>query len=609
MSNNDKKLDVISGIDEKIIDKCTRRKIALLTKLKIRTKRIIALTTSASILCASFLTAFIVIWFNQVPVYTGMTLSRTNPMKKIADAGDEVILLSTNGMADMYHDVMDSRTRILLDNDKGNDQSQNNGKDTFNAQGTKDIFYCKPNQDFYITVHIDNPKNYEILSFTLNGKKYSSYMFEEGSDMENLVLKCNVGDDASGIVEYTIDAIKYVDGTTIKDVRLKGEKTIEVGVYNEYSQPKATVNNIKKDYTSIKADITLSDEHNALGYGKYELYAELLTDENETVSRREISLGKTRGILFEGLSDGTTYKIQVVGYYDNFDGSGYSRHVLGSKSLLTTESALTLQVFDTTFDSASYSVVRTEGFEDLEIRKLYVTFADEERTPAEKVTIDGQTISGLYSDRKYYLCAEYTVNGVDVVKEIGFKTAERAPLVIEITNTTFDSVSYSVSDEHGLEHLEIRNVYVTLDDHIRTPVENTSVNGQTISGLHSGRRYYLRVEYTVDGANALKEVSFKTAERAPLVIDITNTTFNSVSYSVSDEHGLENLEIRKVYVTLDDASRTPVENTSVNGQKISGLYSGRRYYLRIEYAVYGETLTAEALFSTPARRAGDRIKR
>ena len=420
MSNNEKKLEVISGIDEEIIDKCTRKKVELLVKLKIRTKKIIALTMSASTLCASFLTAFIVIWFNQVPVYTGMSLSRTNPMQKIADAGDEVILISTDDMRDALYGIGCKEGQMFLDSNDGD-------KDNLNAQGKKGQFYCKPNEDFYITVHIDNPNNYEILSVTLNGKKYSSYMFEKGSDMENLVLKCNVGDDTYGIVEYTIDAIKYVDGTTIKDVRLKGEKTIEVGVYNEYSQPKATVNNIKKDYTSIKADITLSDEHNALGYGKYELYAELLTDENETVSRREISLGKTRGILFEGLSDGTTYKIQVVGYYDNFDGSGYSRHVLGSKSLLTTESALTLQVFDTTFDSASYSVVRTEGFEDLEIRKLYVTFADEERTPAEKVTIDGQTISGLYSDRKYYLCAEYTVNGVDVVKEIGFKTAERAP--------------------------------------------------------------------------------------------------------------------------------------------------------------------------------------
>ena len=34
-------------------------------------------------------------------------------------------------------------------------------------------------------------------------------MFEEGSDMESLILKYNVGSN-SGIQEYTIDAIKYI---------------------------------------------------------------------------------------------------------------------------------------------------------------------------------------------------------------------------------------------------------------------------------------------------------------------------------------------------------------------------------------------------------------
>lgn len=601
MSNNDKKLDVISGIDEKIIDKCTRRKIALLTKLKIRTKRIIALTTSASVLCASLAAAFIVIWFNQVPVYTGMTLSRTNPMQNIADIGEDAVLLSTDGFAGALGGTNYEKGNILLDNNKDKDQSQNNGKDTFDAHGPKDIFYCRPGQDFYITVHIDNPKNYEILSFTLNGKKYSSYMFEEGSDMENLVLKCNLGADAFGLVEYTIDAIKYVDGTSIKDVRLKGEKTIKVGVYNPYCQPRAIVENIEKDYTSIKADITLKDEKNVLSYGKYELYAELLTDDGAVVSKKEITLGENKDILFEGIADGVTYKIQAVGYYDNFDGSGYSRHVIGSKSLITTKTALDVEITSTTFDSVSYSMTKQDGIEYLEVKRIYVTFDDPARTPAENTSVEGQSIIGLYSNTRYYLCIEYTFDGIDVLKEVKFKTAERSPLMIEITGATLDSVSFKVTDAHGLKYIEIRRAFLTHDDIYRTPVANTSVNGQTISGLRSGQNYFICVEYAVDGKIYTAEMPYSTPMRDPIMIKITDTSFDSVSYSVYDEHGLAHIEIRKVYVTLDDIDRTPVTNTSVNGQKISGLYSGRRYYLRIEYAVDGETLTVEAPFSTPAR--------
>ena len=39
---------------------------------------------------------------------------------------------------------------------------------------------------------------------------YQSYQFEDGSDSETLVLEVNAG-DVSGIKEFTIDEIKYVE--------------------------------------------------------------------------------------------------------------------------------------------------------------------------------------------------------------------------------------------------------------------------------------------------------------------------------------------------------------------------------------------------------------
>ena len=38
-------------------------------------------------------------------------------------------------------------------------------------------YYVKPNETFIVQVHVSNPDNYEIQSFTLNGQKYASYMF------------------------------------------------------------------------------------------------------------------------------------------------------------------------------------------------------------------------------------------------------------------------------------------------------------------------------------------------------------------------------------------------------------------------------------------------
>ena len=116
-------------------------------------------------------------------------------------------------------------------------------------EAAQDIYYADPGDDVFVVVHINNPSGYEILSFTLNGVKYSSYMFEYGSDLENLILKVNVG-NTEGIQEYTIDQIKYVDGTDIKDVRMEGDRTVKIGVSTN-KQPSVTITDFVSTLDSI----------------------------------------------------------------------------------------------------------------------------------------------------------------------------------------------------------------------------------------------------------------------------------------------------------------------------------------------------------------------
>ena len=137
----------------------------------------------------------------QVPVYEGMTVSST---AEVADNGfGNFELFSHKGHGD-EHD----------NKPEGCDH------------------YADLSEDIYIHIHIKNPDKFEILSFTFNGEKYSNYMFEYGSNMETIIVKYNVGRE-SGIHDYTIDAIKYVDGTDIKDVIIRGDQTISVHV-SEY---------------------------------------------------------------------------------------------------------------------------------------------------------------------------------------------------------------------------------------------------------------------------------------------------------------------------------------------------------------------------------------
>ena len=152
----------------------------------------------------------------QIPIYTGMTIEYNTETAINSSKRTQLVSYTNNGNGN--------------DGDNGNHNGQ--GNDKFDADGGE--YFADRGEDIYIHIHFDNPDNFEIMSFTINGKKYSSYMFEDGSNMETIIIKIQVGNE-SGTYEYIIDEIKYVDGTKIKFAIIKGNTSIKVHVSeNEY---------------------------------------------------------------------------------------------------------------------------------------------------------------------------------------------------------------------------------------------------------------------------------------------------------------------------------------------------------------------------------------
>ena len=116
------------------------------------------------------------------------------------------------------------------------------------------------NETFFVSVKLANPDNFVILSFTLNGVFYQSFQFEDGSDSETLILEVTAGEEP-GLKEYTIDAIKYIDGTDIKDVFMEGDKTIKVGVRHE-REVSAETTIVTKELTSASIEVVIEDINN-----------------------------------------------------------------------------------------------------------------------------------------------------------------------------------------------------------------------------------------------------------------------------------------------------------------------------------------------------------
>jgi len=330
MRNKDEiKLDALSMMDDEILDKQSEKRYKLMTK-KHAPRWVIPSSVAAVILVAIMVPILIMLFAKQVPIYEGMS-----------------VLEDYNGTSTASAEPELSPYRFdYLSNSKSNNGSHNghNKKPvdeiieedpSLNIEiPEQQMYYATPGQDIYINVHISNPDNFVILSFTLNGKMYSSYMFEEGSDMENLILKVAIDPAAEGVVEYTIDAIKYVDGTEIKDVIMKGERTIKVGVYSEQNLPSVTVTNKASELTKLTFEIEPHDEHDMISGSAGQVYA-VLTDNDSVVAYKELSVGSVNTVEFGNLSDGLEYRLAVVAYYDSFDGNGFSAHLMYEKDVST----------------------------------------------------------------------------------------------------------------------------------------------------------------------------------------------------------------------------------------------------------------------------------
>ncbi len=303
-------LNLLSQMDEQIVEEVTVERYARVRGLA-RRKKIRWISILASAACLFLLFSFglnifqFLGFFKQVPVYEGMTVSNEFSGAEQAD------LRMTTVMPMLEFAAGGGQNAEPPKLPHGSKPLEEVVKSTLQVEGSGEpLYYAEPNQDIYITVHIDNPDKFEILSFTLNGEKYSSYMFEEGSDMENLVLKINVGDaQPCEILTYTIDAIKYIDGTEIKDVRMKGDDTVQIGI-----TPDVTVTE-ETGVQSLSLTVTPTEPHAPSSKDLIEI-STVLYDGETLIEKKTIVLADSAvTVTFEGLDEKTVYQYGIVALY------------------------------------------------------------------------------------------------------------------------------------------------------------------------------------------------------------------------------------------------------------------------------------------------------
>ena len=110
--------DVISGIDEEIIDKQTEKRYRLMTR-KRRPKWIIPSSLAAAILIAVMVPIFVLLFAKQVPIYEGMSVLSENEALAKIEEGAGVIHLTNE-------EKRPSPIYSMLANDMGNNGNNGN---------------------------------------------------------------------------------------------------------------------------------------------------------------------------------------------------------------------------------------------------------------------------------------------------------------------------------------------------------------------------------------------------------------------------------------------------------------------------------------------------
>lgn len=467
----------------------------------------------------------------QVPVYQGMTISNKSQSHSLKAENVSFNLLTNgenlgknsnyNGLIEGDYngkdeDIDQENPFHHSDNTKSLEEEIKSTLDVIGAE--KEIYYAGANEDIFITIHLNNPDNYEIVSFTLNGKKYSSYMFEEGSDMESLILEYNVGSN-SGIQEYTIDAIKYIDGTDIKDVIMSGEKTVLAGIRVD-NQVLTTVNNLEIQTNSVSFNVKIIDNDELISYSQGCLKA-VLYDGDKIVAEKELAVGSNI-VVFDDLATSTMYQYAIVGYYDDLSGKGFTLNVLYKQAFYTKAIVL----FDNVIvskESIQFDLVWDSNFKNKALTSLRL-YKD---GIATEIPTTATFVNNLLSNTSYSLVAEY-VNGNKTEHIcIEFKTESKTAPNIEIVNVTKTqtSIGFTINENDNDNVGAVTKIELL---HSNGVIVADSINIREFTNLLSNNTYTIKVTYTYDlndGAGAQtvnKTLDIKTEPKTAPYSEITN---------------------------------------------------------------------------------------
>ncbi|MDY0277902.1 MAG: GLUG motif-containing protein [Acholeplasma sp.] len=457
---------------------------------------------------------------NVTPIYQGMAVEKLNTRSLIRIANDS----SEEGLD---AEVLISE-ELIEDIDKIID---------IDVETNSEVnYFVEKSETFLIALNIYNPSQYEILSFTINGYKYANNMFALGSTLTKVLVSTTAGND-SGIFDYTIDAIKYIDGTDIKDVRMEGERTIKTAVRYDF-EPSAEIRKEVIGTNSINLEIYTTDYDGLIK--EESLFSVFLSDGIEIIEEIKLAKG-LNNIEILNLKMNKPYQYAIKATYDIYDGNGVVLKTLDKRTVNTLK-GLVFETVEASKETVNFELKYISKDITLESIKLY-DFVSLEHV----LTIDNNEteFSNLLSDHKYLMKAEYSYTVKDSlvidneIVEIG--TLKKATPVLTINDLTIgqEEINFDLliidADQVG----DIATVNLKKNDTV-VQILSTSAGAVSFTNLLSNNDYVIEINYGYDLNDGLGhktvEVTrlFKTLSKAVPTVDIfdVSSTQDSILFDI-----------------------------------------------------------------------------
>ena len=416
----------------------------------------------------------------EVPTYEGMTLSKSARNMSFSSTNNKESKPLLEQASESFEEISEAELKEEVD--------EIVSLEVMGDSTTK--YFVTPGETVIVEIHLSNPSSFEIQSLTLNGKKHTNYMFKDGSTLELLLIETNAPSE-SGYHDLTIDAIKYIDDTEIKDVRMNGDKSIKMGV--KYDRL-PSVTNVKDTIDTMKINLSfnVNDPKNMIGDNPLEIY---LTDGEKVVSKQSLNLGENK-ITFDNLIMGKTYQYGIVAVYDEMDGKNLQEHWL-EKNTFTTKQAFnfTNAIATQTKITFEYNTLSNEA----SIDSIELIDAVSNKVIASTKTNE---FSNVLSNHEYYikLSFHYVINGNEINDSsiIRIKTQAKIEPTVELIDVTSTqtSIAYDIKTEDidsilSIEKIELYNGNEAVTTH-------TTLDEKTFLNLLSNTEYKIVVIYQYD---------------------------------------------------------------------------------------------------------------